>query len=50
MNYLNNTDVFKAESMYTNAKQILEQFKVKLDTQKMDTATISKLNILTKDI
>nr|KAF6330711.1 phosphatidylinositol glycan anchor biosynthesis class N [Myotis myotis] len=27
--YLNNTDAFKAESMYTNAKQILEQFKVK---------------------
>lgn len=27
--YLNNSDQFKAESMYTNAIQILEQFKVK---------------------
>lgn len=26
--YLNNTDHFKAESMYTNALQVLEQFKV----------------------
>ncbi|XP_016079010.1 PREDICTED: GPI ethanolamine phosphate transferase 1 isoform X2 [Miniopterus natalensis] len=32
--YLNNTDVFKAESMYTNAKQILEQFKVKMTQKK----------------
>lgn len=34
VNYLNNTDVFKAESMYTNAKQILEQFKVKMTQKK----------------
>lgn len=26
--YLNNSDLFKAESMYTNAIQVLEQFKV----------------------
>lgn len=26
--YLNNSDKFKAESMYSNAVQILEQFKV----------------------
>lgn len=26
--YLNNSDQFKAESMYTNAIQVLEQFKV----------------------
>lgn len=26
--YLNNSDRFKAESMHTNAVQILEQFKV----------------------
>ncbi|XP_036178017.1 GPI ethanolamine phosphate transferase 1 isoform X2 [Myotis myotis] len=32
--YLNNTDAFKAESMYTNAKQILEQFKVKMTQKK----------------
>ncbi|XP_006731719.1 GPI ethanolamine phosphate transferase 1 [Leptonychotes weddellii] len=29
IDYLNNTDLFKAESMFTNAMQILEQFKVK---------------------
>lgn len=34
VNYLNNTDVFKAESIYTNAKQILEQFKVKMTQKK----------------
>uniref|UniRef100_G1PUC4 GPI ethanolamine phosphate transferase 1 n=1 Tax=Myotis lucifugus TaxID=59463 RepID=G1PUC4_MYOLU len=34
VNYLNNTDAFKAESMYTNAKQILEQFKVKMTQKK----------------
>uniref|UniRef100_A0A3Q3LJZ6 GPI ethanolamine phosphate transferase 1 n=1 Tax=Labrus bergylta TaxID=56723 RepID=A0A3Q3LJZ6_9LABR len=34
--YLNNSDQFKAESMYTNAIQILEQFKVKM-TQKKET-------------
>lgn len=26
--YLNNTEHFKAKSMYTNALQVLEQFKV----------------------
>lgn len=34
--YLNNSEQFKAESMYTNAIQVLEQFKVKM-TQKMET-------------
>lgn len=34
--YLNSSDQFKAESMYTNAVQILEQFKVKM-AQKKDT-------------
>ncbi|MEQ2298982.1 hypothetical protein AMECASPLE_010764 [Ameca splendens] len=34
--YLNNSDRFKAESMYTNAIQVLEQFKMKM-TQKKDT-------------
>ncbi|XP_028631437.1 GPI ethanolamine phosphate transferase 1 isoform X2 [Grammomys surdaster] len=34
--YLNNTGLFKAESMFTNAVQILEQFKVKM-TQKKET-------------
>ncbi|XP_066102910.1 GPI ethanolamine phosphate transferase 1 [Saccopteryx bilineata] len=34
VDYLNNTDVFKAESMFTNAKQILEQFKVKMTQKK----------------
>ncbi|XP_056869005.1 GPI ethanolamine phosphate transferase 1 [Takifugu flavidus] len=34
--YLNNTDHFKAQSMYTNALQVLEQFKVKM-TQRKDT-------------
>ncbi|XP_076014175.1 GPI ethanolamine phosphate transferase 1 [Genypterus blacodes] len=34
--YLNNSDQFKAESMYTNAIQILEQFKMKM-TQKKET-------------
>lgn len=28
LQYLNNSDQFKAESMYANAVQILEQFKV----------------------
>ncbi|XP_010643165.1 GPI ethanolamine phosphate transferase 1 isoform X1 [Fukomys damarensis] len=36
VDYLNNTDLFKAESMFTNAVQILEQFKVKM-TQKKET-------------
>lgn len=30
--YLNSTGAFRAESMLTNAVQILEQFKVKEDT------------------
>ncbi|XP_023272592.1 GPI ethanolamine phosphate transferase 1 [Seriola lalandi dorsalis] len=34
--YLNNSDLFKAESMYTNAIQVLEQFKMKM-TQKKET-------------
>lgn len=34
--YLNNSDQFKAESMYTNAVQVLEQFKMKM-TQKKET-------------
>uniref|UniRef100_A0A4X1TSG4 GPI ethanolamine phosphate transferase 1 n=1 Tax=Sus scrofa TaxID=9823 RepID=A0A4X1TSG4_PIG len=38
---LNTTDLFKAESMFTNAVQILEQFKVKM-TQKKE-ATLSFL-------
>uniref|UniRef100_A0A5F9CJB6 GPI ethanolamine phosphate transferase 1 n=1 Tax=Oryctolagus cuniculus TaxID=9986 RepID=A0A5F9CJB6_RABIT len=34
VDYLNNTDLFKAESMFTNAVQILEQFKVKMTQKK----------------
>ncbi|XP_061569816.1 GPI ethanolamine phosphate transferase 1 [Cololabis saira] len=34
--YLNNTDQFRAESMYTNAIEVLEQFKMKM-SQKKDT-------------
>ncbi|KAI5280079.1 Gpi Ethanolamine Phosphate Transferase 1 [Manis pentadactyla] len=34
VDYLNNTDLFKAESMFTNAIQILEQFKVKMTEKK----------------
>ncbi|XP_049912199.1 GPI ethanolamine phosphate transferase 1 isoform X1 [Epinephelus moara] len=34
--YLNNSDQFKAESMYTNAIQVLEQYKTKM-TQKKET-------------
>ncbi|XP_007933733.2 GPI ethanolamine phosphate transferase 1 [Orycteropus afer afer] len=34
VDYLNNTDLFKAESMLTNAVQILEQFKVKMTQKK----------------
>ncbi|CAM5110904.1 unnamed protein product [Natator depressus] len=36
LDYLNNSAHFKAESMFTNAVQILEQFKVKM-TQKKET-------------
>ncbi|KAM6217558.1 GPI ethanolamine phosphate transferase 1-like [Rhynchocyon petersi] len=32
--YLNTTDLFKAESMFTNAVQILQQFKVKMAQKK----------------
>ncbi|XP_054622126.1 GPI ethanolamine phosphate transferase 1 isoform X3 [Dunckerocampus dactyliophorus] len=35
--YLNNTDRFKAECMYTNAIQILEQFKMKMKQKKETT-------------
>nr|XP_020462111.1 GPI ethanolamine phosphate transferase 1 [Monopterus albus]XP_020462113.1 GPI ethanolamine phosphate transferase 1 [Monopterus albus]XP_020462114.1 GPI ethanolamine phosphate transferase 1 [Monopterus albus] len=34
--YLNNSDQFKAESMYTNAIQVLQQYKAKM-TQKKET-------------
>ncbi|XP_069324028.1 GPI ethanolamine phosphate transferase 1 [Eulemur rufifrons] len=34
VDYLNNTDLFKAESMFTNAVQILEQFEVKMTQKK----------------
>ncbi|XP_004422654.1 PREDICTED: GPI ethanolamine phosphate transferase 1 isoform X1 [Ceratotherium simum simum] len=34
LGYLNNTDLFKAESMFTNALQVLEQFKVKMTQKK----------------
>uniref|UniRef100_A0A6Q2Z7W3 GPI ethanolamine phosphate transferase 1 n=1 Tax=Esox lucius TaxID=8010 RepID=A0A6Q2Z7W3_ESOLU len=33
LQYLNTSDVFKAESVYTNAVQILEQFKVQYDME-----------------
>ncbi|XP_027129873.1 GPI ethanolamine phosphate transferase 1 [Larimichthys crocea] len=35
--YLNNTDQFKAESLYANAIQILEQFKMKMIQKKETT-------------
>ncbi|XP_008274496.1 GPI ethanolamine phosphate transferase 1 [Stegastes partitus] len=35
--YLNNSDQFKAESMYTNAIQVLEQFKMKMSQKKETT-------------
>ncbi|XP_077207288.1 GPI ethanolamine phosphate transferase 1 [Paroedura picta] len=37
LGYLNNTARFKAESMFTNAAQILEQFKVKMAQKKKTT-------------
>ncbi|KAL1006607.1 hypothetical protein UPYG_G00074380 [Umbra pygmaea] len=37
LEYLNNSDEFKAESMYTNAIQVLEQFKVKMAQKKETT-------------
>ncbi|XP_008305676.1 GPI ethanolamine phosphate transferase 1 [Cynoglossus semilaevis] len=35
--YLNNSALFKAESMYTNAIQVLEQFKIKMMQKKETT-------------
>ncbi|XP_028425025.1 GPI ethanolamine phosphate transferase 1 isoform X2 [Perca flavescens] len=35
--YLNNSDQFKAESMYTNAIQVLEQYKMKMAQKKETT-------------
>ncbi|XP_030905528.2 GPI ethanolamine phosphate transferase 1 isoform X3 [Melopsittacus undulatus] len=43
LEYLNNSALFKAESMFTNAVQIIEQFKVKM-SQKRET-TLSFLFI-----
>uniref|UniRef100_A0A452QM88 GPI ethanolamine phosphate transferase 1 n=1 Tax=Ursus americanus TaxID=9643 RepID=A0A452QM88_URSAM len=40
VDYLNNTDLFKAESMFTNAMQILEQFKVKMTQKKEATLPV----------
>nr|XP_057916706.1 GPI ethanolamine phosphate transferase 1 isoform X2 [Doryrhamphus excisus]XP_057916707.1 GPI ethanolamine phosphate transferase 1 isoform X2 [Doryrhamphus excisus] len=37
LHYLNNTDRFKAECMYTNGIQILEQFKMKMKQKKETT-------------
>ncbi|XP_074135140.1 GPI ethanolamine phosphate transferase 1 isoform X1 [Sminthopsis crassicaudata] len=34
LDYLNNSDLFKATSMFTNAVQILEQFKIKMTQKK----------------
>ncbi|XP_029446353.1 LOW QUALITY PROTEIN: GPI ethanolamine phosphate transferase 1 [Rhinatrema bivittatum] len=48
LEYLNNSDLFKAESMFTNAVQILEQFKVKM-AQKKET-TLSFLFIPFKSL
>lgn len=39
LEYLNNTDQFKAECMLTNAVQVLEQFKVKMTHKKKNTLT-----------
>ncbi|XP_066577902.1 GPI ethanolamine phosphate transferase 1 isoform X1 [Amia ocellicauda] len=39
LQYLNNSNHFKAESMYANAIQILEQFKVKMTQKKETTLT-----------
>uniref|UniRef100_A0A6Q2WTX6 GPI ethanolamine phosphate transferase 1 n=1 Tax=Esox lucius TaxID=8010 RepID=A0A6Q2WTX6_ESOLU len=40
LQYLNTSDVFKAESVYTNAVQILEQFKVQYDMEDVRTSAI----------
>eukprot|EP00075_Anas_platyrhynchos_P018217 XP_027307470.1 GPI ethanolamine phosphate transferase 1 isoform X3 [Anas platyrhynchos] len=37
LEYLNNSAHFKAESMFTNAVQVLEQFKVKMNQKKATT-------------
>ncbi|KAK2859356.1 hypothetical protein Q5P01_003976 [Channa striata] len=37
LSYLNNSDQFKAESMYINALQVLDQFKVKMTHKKETT-------------
>uniref|UniRef100_A0A9R1SSN4 GPI ethanolamine phosphate transferase 1 n=2 Tax=Cyprinus carpio TaxID=7962 RepID=A0A9R1SSN4_CYPCA len=37
LNYLNNSQHFKAESIYANAIQILEQFRVKMEQKKETT-------------
>ncbi|CAL9697875.1 unnamed protein product [Knipowitschia caucasica] len=37
LQYLNNSQQFKAESMYTNAIQVLEQYKVKMSQKKETT-------------
>ncbi|CAG8546284.1 15499_t:CDS:10, partial [Cetraspora pellucida] len=34
LKYLNNTPLFKAQSIFVNAKEILEQYKVKYESQK----------------
>ncbi|NXR67613.1 PIGN transferase, partial [Rhadina sibilatrix] len=39
LEYLNSSALFKAESMFTNAVQILEQFKVKMSQKKETTLT-----------
>uniref|UniRef100_A0A674HL32 GPI ethanolamine phosphate transferase 1 n=1 Tax=Taeniopygia guttata TaxID=59729 RepID=A0A674HL32_TAEGU len=40
LEYLNTSALFKAESMFTNAIQILEQFKVKMSQKKETTLSI----------
>lgn len=40
LQYLNNSRHFKAESMYTNAIQVLEQFKVKMIQKKETTLSL----------
>ncbi|KAK7881309.1 hypothetical protein WMY93_029718 [Mugilogobius chulae] len=40
LQYLNNSEKFKAESMYTNAIQVLEQYKVKMVQKKETTLSL----------
>lgn len=40
LQYLNNSNHFKAESMYTNAIQVLEQYKVKMIQKKETTLSL----------